>query len=829
MSRLRLRYELARVASRRRKVRFWAYITAIFVAMAAVLWLWRRSHPADLAEWRFELALWSAAAACGMLVAQRLCRRREDELRAVARSLETRFPGLDSRLAAAVEQVPLPHAEQLGYLQDSVVRQAVAHRRSHDWMAGTTGRLVAARFGGASGMVACLALLLGVWRPLPSVQHEVETALAVTNARELTCVVEPGDAEIERGSSLVALAHFTGGAPVDATLLYRPTNPDVLPLPKDRGDASSESPRDDDGASWERLAMTRSLDDPIFARRLDAIPWDLTYAVEYGGVLTETYRIRVFDFPKVEQIDATIEYPDYARRSPREVHDTRRVTALEGSRIDFSVRVNKPLAVVRFVNEDAQIDLSHDAEDPCLYRGSLVADASYRFRVRLGDVEGRENRDPPELVVRMLRNAPPKITLRRPGRDVSVSALEELDVLAEIAEDVALESAGIAYRLGDDEERVEILEPTDATPPSVSHRIDLERLQARPDQLLTYYVWAEDRDAQGETRRVTSDIFFAEVRPFEEIFRQGDEAAAEQQRQQQQQQGQQGAAQSAMELAEMQKQVIAATWKLATRLEPDEFFDEDVQTVIDAQQQAVEMASALVEELDDVQSQMLLTEAIAAMGDALTSLQSFDQGNRQALRDALQPERNAYQSLLRLRDREHTVVQGQPGSPSSSSGQAGRPSDRQLEQLELKEDRPRYEDESTADAAAEDPQQAEARQALNRLRELARRQSDLNEQLKQLEIELQRETDPQRREDLDEQLKRLREEQEEILRDADELQQRMEQEQNEQASDATRDNAQQRMQETRDQIRETTEALRQGQVGQAVAEGRRAQESLEQL
>ena len=55
----------------------------------------------------------------------------------------------------------------------------------------------------------------------------------------------------------------------------------------------------------------------------------------------------------------------------------------------------------------------------------------------------------------------------------------------------------------------------------LDHLVPLEALGAEPDQLLSYYLWAEDIGPDGNPRRATSDMFFAEVRPFEEIFREG--------------------------------------------------------------------------------------------------------------------------------------------------------------------------------------------------------------------------------------------------------------------------------------------------------------------
>jgi len=85
------------------------------------------------------------------------------------------------------------------------------------------------------------------------------------------------------------------------------------------------------------------------------------------------------------------------------------------------------------------------------------------------------------------------------------------------------------------------------------------------DQLVSYFAWADDHGPDGQARRTFSDIFFAEVRPFEEIFRadQSGQSARQQQREQQQQNqsGQQGGNQPTR-LAELQKQIVIATWKL---------------------------------------------------------------------------------------------------------------------------------------------------------------------------------------------------------------------------------------------------------------------------
>jgi hypothetical protein len=100
-----------------------------------------------------------------------------------------------------------------------------------------------------------------------------------------------------------------------------------------------------------------------------------------------------------------------------------------------------------------------------------------------------------------------------------------------------------------------------------TNQISMEKLGVESDQVVSYFAWADDYGPDGQVRRTFGDIFFAEVRPFEEIFRADQSGAAESQQENQggnrggNQGGNQGGNPSTR-LAELQKQIVIATWKL---------------------------------------------------------------------------------------------------------------------------------------------------------------------------------------------------------------------------------------------------------------------------
>ena len=90
-------------------------------------------------------------------------------------------------------------------------------------------------------------------------------------------------------------------------------------------------------------------------------------------------------------------------------------------------------------------------------------------------------------------------------------------------------------------------------------------------------------------RRTSGDLFFAEVRPFDEIFRES------QNQESGESEDQPPKGQEARKLTEIQKQIISATWKLQRDGARPGYAD-DAKVVLDSQQQARAQAAQAAEE-----------------------------------------------------------------------------------------------------------------------------------------------------------------------------------------------------------------------------------------
>ena len=800
-----LREALDEVAGRLRSVRMLGALAVCWLGWGLVGLLLAILAPHGIGRfngWSLLGTFAGLTTASGLVCAWLTLRSARDP-RGVARRIEARHPELATGLLATLET----DDERLGFLEDALLREVIAHRQAHDWDETVPTRALratevahAATLGALIAAAVLLAVRAGPIGAAPAGAADLGRA-----ARGL--VVEPGDTEIERGASLLVVGHFRDDVPAEATLVIE-------------GPDSAES----------RRPMTRSLDDPTFAGRVANVERDLSYRIEFAGRSSETYRVTVFEFPEVLRADADLRFPSYTGLTPKTVEDVRHVTAVEGTELTLRLRLNKQVATARLVDGDGEVvDLAPRADRGGTYEANFTLSAPRRYRVDLVDAEGRANPFPTELAINVTRNRPAEVRATRPGRDSRVSSIEELALAAEHTDDYGVVRHGLSFTMaGRDPSEIVLGESADDAPKNVvaAHMIAFETLGVEPDQLASYHFWAEDIGPDGEVRRSLGDMFFAEIHPFEEVFRQGEPPPGGASASQGPQGG--GNAQQAMELAELQKQIINGTWTLIRRGAGAESFDADAGLLRDSQVAAIEQANRLAGELDDPGSIEQMTRAIGFMEEASGLLKSTaDAHDPEPLDRAIVAEQSAYQALLKLRDREFQVVQGSPGQQGGGAS-AGGPSQRQLQQLELSNDENRYEQQRSAaqeSADQADQAQRELRQVLNRLRELARRQNDLNDRIKELQSALEAAEDEQDRDEIDRQLKRLREQQEQLLRDTDELQERMEREENRDRMAEARE----QVEAGREHVRQASEALEQGRLSQALTEGTRAGRQLDEL
>ncbi|MHC4510773.1 MAG: hypothetical protein ACYTAO_17760, partial [Planctomycetota bacterium] len=766
-----------------------AALVAIGLLAADWLWGWKSSFA--------NSALCITTVLVTIVVLYRSFRIGPD-YKAVARDIERRHPDLRALLLAAVEQERQQPDGQFGYLQERVIGEAVRHAVRHDWLRSiSSAKLVSSQLG---GLVVLLLLAAAFSHLLPSIPAFFGTDGLVLPGRDYHVTVSPGDTRVESGAPVVILARFDDLMPSEVSLMFGPA-----------------------GEQMQEIVLTKNLEDPVFGGIIQQVNQDLLYHIEYQGRRTRDFRIRVYENPALIRADAKIIYPSFTKLSEKVIKDTRQISTVEGSRVVLTFILNKAVTTAQLLpREGSALELTVDTEHPNVYTTSLITNQSQRYELQLTDAQGLTNEVPQRFSIDVHKNLPPELKPVFPNRDVVASALEELSLEAKVSDDYGVTDYGLSYALAGTESKDIALGPAaeSSEAQQMQYVLALEELDAKPDQLLTYYFWADDLGPDGQIRRTSSDMYFTEIRPFEEVFREGQ--SSQNQRSQQQSQG----GQQDEQLARLQKQIISATWNIKRKVDQSGSIadrKEDLDVVRQSQADVLQKAQSALAEAEEPSEISALQSAAEHMETSLDHLSgAAESASPTELTPALAAEQSAYQELLKLRQNERRVGRGRSSSGNSTARSAR--SEQQLQQLELREQENRYETERLAQSEQQATQREDL-QVLNRLRELARRQNEMSEKLKEAEAALRQARTEQEREEIRRELKRLREEQIEALRDVDELQQRMESDQNRRRMAEARD----QLGRTRSRIRQSAEELERQMVSRAITSTTRAQRELEQM
>ncbi len=868
-----------------------ALVWTIAAAASGLVWLAQRHWGVLPVVWSGLIPLGAVAAAIWRTV---VVLRTPPDSGEAARRVEQRHPELQGLLTTAVQQKP-DATGRYHFLQQHLIEEAIGHSVRNRWPRVVPFSRVLMGF--AVQTAAFLALVL-------ICTHSVDPKARVAAARRVAAAsgieITPGDAVIERGSSLVVLARFGTPPAAGAELVLTTT--------------TNEPSR--------RISLVRSLADPVFGGRVPEVSRDLVYHVEYANSRSRDYTVTVFDRPRLDHADVQLTFPGYTALPPKEIKDTHRVSAVEGTKMSWQFHLNKPvrLAVLTARNGASnRIDLPIEPGNSTVAWTNVPLQFSTTYELHLTDAEGRTNKAPALFVFEALSNRAPELKLASPRGDLRPSALEEVSFDGTVWDDFGVAAFGIALtRPGSETQFIELGHAVAGREKrSFHHVVKLEELGVKPDQLVAWFTWADDTGPDGEVRRTTGDLYFAEVRPFDEIFREGQGGEEGGDNAEAGGAGGAGGGDPGAKLAELQKQVINATWKLqrlqgnrprngsggtghsapaqignpptsmmptkapaagfvgdrsevrldwigsaagvfgqvapqsadgpaprridrraasagstnypATRLASSPAdgkrssgsFEDDLQAVREGAQQALDQAQESMEQAQNPESRRLWQAAIAAMERSLDQL-GKSLKSTQALAEALVEEQAAYQTLLQLRARETEVTRSR--NRSSGQGQGGAANQRQMNQLDLTQAENHYETQRSAQA----PQTAERRgqlQVLSRLQELARRQQDVNDRLRELQTALQEARNAEERTEIQRRLKRLQEEQQQMLSDVDEVQQRMNRAENQSQMSEQR----QQMEQTREDLQKAAQATGDGRVSQALASGSRAQNRLQQM
>jgi hypothetical protein len=783
---------------------------AVPIALAALLE--RLIRPQELPLLALAIAALLSAATAALAVMWRRPRRPSD--RQVARFIEEQGAAragteLSDSVATAIDAADRPHDPARAAFLPLLLRNAIETLRALPPETLLPAEAIRRATAAAASGLALLLIALGAAAPL--LERAVATAWVRWVPGSVRVEVLPGNVSVPAGTALRIRASLQGP---------RGIIKDITPELVLAADQSRRS-----------VGMVRNGD--AFEFTVNAVDRTFSYAVSAGSARSSRYTVTALIAPRVQRIDVHYEYPDFAGLAPRDEQDAGDVYAPAGTRVRLKIHTDKPIA-------QGALTLTHAPAVPLHAAGARTLEADLTlarddsYRVRLADTDGLHSAGETEYFIRLMDDRPPDVRILRPSADQQITPLEEVPIEARADDDYGIAKFELVYSVSGAAERVVPFERVTGTNVQKigARLLAAEDLRVGPGDVITYYARARDISRGKRSTEATSDIFFLEVKPFN-----GEFVAA------QSQAGAGGSDPQLESLIQAQKEIISSTWNVERRSQAGRSAD-DVKAIAAAQaelksraeNQLMSRSSRGRGRAPAPQRQVAgepqrrqaagdpIADALDAMGRALQQLQT------ERTRDALTHEMAALNGLLQAQAevRRRQVTQQANGASGAGSNRAEQDLSALFDKELQRQQRTNYE---TRPSIETEPDRAQSdNEALDRIRELARRQEDLSRRQAELaKANLSAEEMKRQLEKLTREQSELREQAEELLRRNGEADARARGRSGQQRKDAAGSETQESLRGAVDQMRSAAGELRRDDPGRAAASGQRAAQQLRRL
>ena len=766
-------------------------------------------------------------------------------LRDVALNVERNHPDLEDRLVSAIEfgsresTDPIEAHMLQRLLEDTVDRvkginfkATIDHSRTRKHV-GIAALVVVGCF-----VVSLLfpteihTSLLRVLVPWEKTDPILTTKLAI----------EPGNARILRGKSLPIHVTVTGKSAEKVVLTYSDIDEQNVPAP------NTET------VSEQQINMLRSPNDKRgFAYEIFNINADMEYYVVANEAISERYTVEVFEMPKVTEVSVAYTYPEYTGLKPIVQTGTGDIHAVVGTQAEIRLTTNKVIQTASIAissvgqeqsgigenirNSDNDLPRTDSQQFPMAINGNTLTTPvdvveNGRYAIQLLCIDGFSNEIPIEYTIKAIPDAIPEVVIKEPGRDVKATKLDEVEIIAEATDDYGVAELKLMYRIGSDELQELVVESSKeavgsenrlsegSRKPKVpesqyadgTYTFYLEEFDVEPGDVISYYAHAIDNNTLTGPGEASSDVYFIEIRPFNERFHEGE-----------QEEGEPGQAEPnpLSDVISSQKEVIRETSRHVSEkpravtpqgIIKDQKYESAVrktgekQTELkDKTQRVVDEFSAAMQMQSGISPEILmnLEDAIDRMAEASDSLNAVRPD------EAIPPEQEALELLIKVSlEIPKVLMQMRNSNPQLAE-------DLELEMEELQSELENQQNELDTEM------QEQTQEMLDQARQMLGEQQQLNEQSQQLGRENQ--PSPSEMQQNSQQQGQLAQQAQRMAQQLDAMQQ------NGQGTQGQRLNqAGQTMQQAGEQMEEAAQGMQQEEPQLSAAKGQKAEERLEE-
>jgi hypothetical protein len=370
-------------------------------------------------------------------------------------------------------------------------------------MVGFAGSRRLGRFLAGAGMATILLFVLLPSAFFGSLNRLLHYSQSFAAPAPFTFLVEPGDLEVIKGSTVPVVVRVEGQRQSNLTLAHRPQGQ----------------------AAYEEVKLEPS-SDGSFHHSFPSLKNTTQYFVRAGNVQSSQFVLKVTDRPSIKMLRVSLTFPAYANIPPRQLDDNvGDVTALRGTRVSLGIETNKELneAIVVF-NDGAQIAMALSGRRASI---GFVLSKDRTYHIDLKDKEDIAGIEPIEYTLKVMQDAYPTAAILVPGVNLDVAGGGPLNMLYKITDDFGFSSLRLAYRLAQSRyERpaehytfVSIPIPDGArTEAVIAYQWSLAGLSLVPEDVVSYYIEVFDNDNVAGPKSARSESYILRLPSLEEVF-----------------------------------------------------------------------------------------------------------------------------------------------------------------------------------------------------------------------------------------------------------------------------------------------------------------------
>ncbi|MBU0478907.1 hypothetical protein KKC91_10115 [bacterium] len=283
-----------------------------------------------------------------------------------------------------------------------------------------------------------------------------------------TLNIMPGNCTVFTGDDVIIITSIKGVMPYGAEIIYKYENE----------------------RKYSHTQMNFKNDS--FLYELKNITQPVKYRIIAGDGKSALYRIEVKERPQVKKVKLTYKYPGYTNLPIKTVESANgHIEALIGTRVDTQFHFNKPLKTLEVKLDKKRISFS--MIKPEIAQGEIPVLNDGIYTVYYTDMHGCRNLTPDKYRIKTIEDISPLVEITSPAKNLQLSKKDSISITSKSVDDYGIKT--IILKCTKDA----TVYPSDIRNYDIpkkeilsSFKIDLNKMDIKTGDILTYYVEAVD-------------------------------------------------------------------------------------------------------------------------------------------------------------------------------------------------------------------------------------------------------------------------------------------------------------------------------------------------